>query len=40
MIEEALAQLANEAGLDPEQLALVREAVDLCRVANADHRAG
>ena len=39
VLEEALAGLAAEAGLDPEQVALVREVTEVCRAANAGHHA-
>ncbi len=39
MLDQVFATLATEAGLDPEQVALVREVTEVCRAANADHHA-
>ncbi len=32
MLDQAFATLATEAGLDPEQVALVREVTEVCRL--------
>ena len=37
VLDQAFAALATEAGLDPEQGALVREVTEVCRAATADH---
>jgi hypothetical protein len=39
VMDDAFATLAREAGLDPDQLALVREVTEVCRAANASHHA-